>query len=438
MCVVGDAVVDVMMGEPVKMRLGGVFHPARALWATEVAFELLYVAPEYLDSNVETYAESLGAGAVRRIGRVVGAPNVVIVKEPTEAGPQGYEMLMRDSYRCELLTADAISDLVSPETTDILILTGSYPLGPVLDALALTSCRLHIDIANNLTDLSALQRLGRPVDTLITSTSSPLFQGPFDGDVGAMREAALNVAARFLFKENRGGSRLFTGRDDDPNHVGAQLRPVVHSVGVGDCFDAVFTGLESDGDVGHALRIASWTAAEYAATTFVDDFKMNVQRTLALPPEELEGYPGVSLSWEDRPQTNVYVAAPDFDYRDTTLIDAVADALRYHNFTPRLPVRENGQAKPGDPERRRRELFGSDVDMLGECQILLAVLLDGDPGTLVEIGLAAGTGRPVVVYDPHGLAENLMLAYLPSLVSPSLDEVISEVFRLAAGLRTDD
>ena len=60
--------------------------------------------------------------------------------------------------------------------------------------------------------------------------------------------------------------------------------------------------------------------------------------------------------------------------------------------------------------------------------MLIAVLLYNDPGTLIEIGLAAQRGLPTLVYDPFNLAENCMLTELPTLVSNDMDVIMSKVF----------
>ena len=58
----------------------------------------------------------------------------------------------------------------------------------------------------------------------------------------------------------------------------------------------------------------------------------------------------------------------------------------------------------------------------------IAVLLYNDPGTLIEIGLAAQRKMPTLIYDPLGIAKNCMLVELPTLVSGNLDDIIAKVF----------
>jgi nucleoside 2-deoxyribosyltransferase len=209
----------------------------------------------------------------------------------------------------------------------------------------------------------------------------------------------------------------------------------VHSVGVGDCFDVAVVALSEKHDRRIALAYASMIAAEYSRTSYPDNFRTGVVRHLALSAEDIADIQGISLPWEERRSINVYLAAPDFDYVDRGAIDAVVSALDYHNFRPRRPIQENGQATHEDSRARRREMCNADLALVDECQIMVAVLPFDDPGTLIEIGWAAALGRPVIVYDPDGRASNVMLTELPTLVAVRLDDVIAEVFIQASRVR---
>jgi nucleoside 2-deoxyribosyltransferase len=61
--------------------------------------------------------------------------------------------------------------------------------------------------------------------------------------------------------------------------------------------------------------------------------------------------------------------------------------------------------------------------------------LYNDPGTLIEIGVAAAKGMPTIVFDPLNEATNCMLTELPTLVTNDLDEVITEIFVQSANLK---
>lgn len=429
---IGDALIDVTLGSgasTTKMRLGGIFHAARAAWALKANYELALIAPEYLQYQAIDYAKQHGASDTAVIGNVVGAPNVIIIDEPKEIGSQGYELLLRDEYRC-VLNNTALSSQLAKNFTDILIFPGQYELAAILEACSETKSRVHIDIANGIHGLQELDAFRRPFETIITSTSSELFSKSFGGSPARMAQEVAKKNRRFLFKENRGGARLFEGTE--MLEAGAQLKPIVHSVGVGDCFDVayVFTALTHKPAV--ALAYASFVAADYAGTTYVDDFERAVTDTLSNSPETITQLVGVRVPWEQRPNLHIYIAAPDFDFVDRTAINSIYESLRYHNFSPHRPVQENGQMGKDASTTRRQDLFNEDVKLLDRCQLVIAVLPYDDPGTLIEIGLAAAKGKPVLVFVPQGMPENLMLTQLPYVITQRQDELVDAVFRLAA------
>jgi nucleoside 2-deoxyribosyltransferase len=222
-----------------------------------------------------------------------------------------------------------------------------------------------------------------------------------------------------------------------PIAVHAQIASIKHSVGVGDCFDAAFIQLSSIHETHASLCYAASIAAEYAATTYPDNFRKAVGGVVAIPSDEITTMHGISLPWEQRQEINIYIAAPDFDYVDSRHIDHIAECLSYHNFTPRRPVKENGQMGKGASKKRKEMLRDKDMRLLDQCQILLAVNLFDDPGTLIEIGIACERGMPVIVYDPFGRANNLMLTELPTLISASLDDVVTKVFECGALLQRE-
>jgi len=431
MVLVGELVVDVTLATPTaatKVRMGGVFHGARAAWAAGIEYELAYFAPDYLDGEALKLAQAHGAARVTKLGTISGGPNVMLIGEATEAGSQRYEHLLSD-HLAFTFDEEKLSTLCT-SAVDVIVFSGNFQLATVLSVLARTKARVHLDLGNGPQRLEDLTQLGRPLDTLWLSTSAPVFPALAPGLPGSFADLAGKIAAKVILKENRGGARLFSSAGLVA--VGAQRRTIVHSVGVGDAFNVIYvTQAEKSGDQA-ALSYAAWIAAEYAATTFPDDFRREVQRVLQIPPEEISTLPGVSLPWEARSACQIYIAAPDFDYVDQRPIDALAECLKYHNFSPRLPVRENGQANGEMTFADKRALYQSDMALLEKCGLLIAVNLYDDPGTLIEIGLASAMGIPVIVYDPKGKAQNVMLLHVPELVSSSLDQIITATFDIIA------
>lgn len=436
-CLVGQVLIDVtFLGgdkEP-KLRFGGIAHAARALWAMDTPYVLAYFAPEYLDEQVCRLAADYGDGGVYKIGNVLGCPNVVTIGEPTEAGPQGYQFLLREEQRTTLNLKMFEEVCRNEGITDFIIFPGGFDLTGVLMAVRQSKAAVHIDANFQPDNPQEFGALGRRFATIMVSTSSEVFKQRYRGTVTNLCTCLLgSYAEAILFKENRGGSRLFTPRSPAfPLMVPAQSRHIRHSVGVGDCFDAVYVVTRHQMEERLALAYAACVAAEYACTTFPDDFREATRATLRISEEDIVQLSGISLPWEKRPECHIYIAAPDFGYVNRRPIEMLVECLKYHNFTPRRPVVEHGEMGVNAEPQRKQALCDADVRLMFECRLMVAVLLYEDPGTLIEIGMAVERGMPVIVYDPYGRAENLMLTQLPDLVSPDLDEVISAVFKHAA------
>ncbi len=434
---IGEVLVDVALtpyGYENKLRFGGIFHAARTLWALNIDYDLFYFAPEYLKMSIENYAIGHGAKSVTQIGFVNGAPNIILIDDATESGNQGYDLLLRDEYNCTIDLTKLHKAIRDRNFSDVVIFPGGYDLGGILAICKEIESKIHIDIAYNVVNLNRLDVLEKKFETIFLSTSSELFLIQYQENLHSLKKDLLkSYCHRFVFKENRGGTRIFeSSQEDAPIYIDSQTRPIVHSVGVGDCFNLAAVSLKHTIPVKPAFTYASWIAAEYASTTYIDDFKRECHRILAMEPEKIVSISGVSIPWEERSSFNIYIAAPDFDYINKTKIELIVDKLKYHNFVPRLPVREHGQLKMKATKDEKLNLLNKDMQLIKECKMVLAVLIGDDPGTLIEIGFAAALKIPVIVYDPYCRAHNLMLTELPQLVSSNIDSIIAEVFTLAS------
>ena len=430
--VIGEACVDVALPEgdgTTQLRLGGVLHACRGLWALGIEYELAFIAPEYLVGQVEQFGRAHGAASVHHLGTVIGCPNVILIGHLQEAHSQHYEMLLRNDFSSQI-KSEIVEKLKRANFEDILLFPGQFHLPPVLEICGSCDADLHVDWGNSVDTPEILRELERSCHTFIISTSSSYFlETCKKSPIQLARNVIPNLAQMLLFKENRGGARLFRA-DDASISVGAQVRPIRHSVGVGDCFDAAFVGLRRDVGVEAALAYASWVAAEYGSTFDINEFQREVARASKIDPARISNIRGVVLPWEDRSDINIYIAAPDFDYLDQTQIDLVARALEYHNFSPRLPVREHGQTTAETTSSGRKTICDQDLELLDTCDGLVAVYTMDDPGTLVEIGLAAASQKPVIVYDPGRKAKNLILTELPNAIVHTIDEVLVELFSI--------
>ncbi|GEQ99325.1 sugar kinase [Iodidimonas gelatinilytica] len=430
---VGEIYVDFTLPKPdagSKLRLGGIVHAARGLWATNVKFAVAAVCPGYLVDQARAYLEVLGCTEFIWLAEVRGAPNLMAIGDPTELADQAYQDILRDEKSVSYL--GDIAGIKAFKTC--LIFPGKYDL-TFLRSLLSEDVEVSFDIAYDLPDLDLLSSFKENLAAIIISTSSPMFQGRGSEDVSGLLNDLRDLSPRvFLLKENRGGSRVFDVRTGGIEEVPALLGETVNSVGVGDVYSAVFVSL-----LGEGAFDAGWKAARaatcYAQTTYPDDFKRDVQRSLALSVDQMRGLGGTVLPWHVRPAFQIYFAAPDFSYIDRTHIEEALRALAYHNFRLRRPVQENGELNPQSPMHEMRATYLGDLGLLEECDLVFALPLERDPGTLVEIGLALAAKKPVITYDPLKENANTMVMAGSTVYSDKLDTCLNGLFEALSRLR---
>lgn len=425
---VGEIFVDFTVtgpGAENKLRLGGITHAARGFWALNTPFSVAVVLPEYLEDLSRNYLRALGCVDYHVIGHVRGAPNVTVLFDPTEVADQGYDTLLRDEKTVEPLPIN----FAHATYRDILIFPGSYDLARVCTALP-PSAQLHLDVAYDISDPKALSALPQRIETILISTSSPLFQSiAREGLNGLTRAFEPCAPSSLILKENRGGARMVMAGTTEIEALPAQLGATINSVGVGDVFAAAYMAHSGHGLVEAAWR-ATYAAAAYSQTTDPDLFKTYVQRDLKLGIDDMRQIWGVFLPWEQRREYPIYLAAPDFSYADRGAIDRAISSFAYHNFTVRRPIVENGELPAGSKPAVLQRTYQADYELLKKCALLFAIPTGRDPGTLVEIGLAIGAGIPVVVYDPARENANTMVIAGAAHYSADLDGCLNAVFRI--------
>lgn len=433
--VVGELIVDFTLaqhGAKCKLRLGGVGHAARGLWAAGLEYSVAAFCPQYLVDEAKRYLSDCGCKEFVWLGDVFGAPSVILIGDATEVSHQGYEDLMRDTkvvkFHDPLPRLDVYQNVVFfPGRFDISALANQFS----------KDARVSFDIAYDLEDLSSLQAFSGRVHAVIISTSSSLFDKLGKEDVGGLIATAQTLSPNvLLLKENRGGSRLFNMRDGGVEEIPATLGRTVNSVGVGDVYSAVMVGLSLQGWTEAAWR-GCQVATAYSQTTFPDDLKLDVERGFKLPLEVLQALGGTVLPWHDRPRYSIYLAGPGFTYVEKPELDRAADSLVYHNFRLRRPIEENGELVRPASEADLHRTYHMDYELLKECDAVFAVPLGRDPGTLVEIGMAIALGKPVITFDPRQENENTMVVVGSSVYSADLDACLNGTFDALAKLRAE-
>lgn len=430
---VGEVFVDFTLPKAdnrSKLRLGGVVHAARGLWAIGANYSVAAVCPGYLVDQTRAFLEHHGCSQFIWLAEVKGAPNVMAIGDPTELADQAYEDILRDVKFVEYNTEDA--SLKAFNTC--LIFPGKFDLSVLRGRLA-DDVQTSFDLAYDVSDLGSLGAYKGSLAAVITSTSSPMFLAKASEELSGLLDDLRDLSPQaVLLKENRGGSRVFDLRSGQADEVPALVGETVNSVGVGDVYSAVFVSL-----LGAGVFDAAWKGARaatcYAQTTYPDDFKRDVQRSLTLSVDQMRGLGGTVLPWHARQEFQIYFAAPDFSFIERKHLEDALAALAYHNFNVRRPVQENGELSPQSSLHEMHTAYLSDVALLDECDLVFALPLQRDPGTLVEIGISLAAKKPVITYDPLRENANTMVIAGSTAYSDNLDTCLNGVFETLSKLR---
>ena len=114
---------------------------------------------------------------------------------------------------------------------------------------------------------------------------------------------------------------------------------------------------------------------------------------------------------------NVYLASGWFTPMQKEVMDKVRNVLlEFSSFNVFAPFYEGVVLdKSNDSQKKRAEVFKVNTDAIIECDLMVAVIDDFDPGTIFEMGVAWGIGDcmwpAIVAYsDVPGRGLNVMLA----------------------------
>jgi len=420
-----DTHLDIIDQNGPLVRLGGIFHSARACASLGINYALAYYSPDYLDNDINEWSFFLETKGCHKLGTINRSPNVMLVNESREAGDQGYYNILKDQAEyMDIKEIKNILDIVNP--TDVLLFPGRYNASKIMEGLKNFKGKIHIDFHYDSEGI--LADVDRRIESIILSTSSEFYKSVCKGSLGGLIEHFKgNDIQQFLVKENRGGSFCYLTADDKQYEAASYYVPTMHSVGVGDVYNSIFISEFFGTNIAKRMRLAALCAAKYAETMSYEKYKENA-RLVYENIDELSELVGIRLPWEKRKDINIYLAAPDFPDVNTKLLDDLSESLLYHNFVPRLPIRENGLVTEELSHKDEFVMYQKDVVLLAKCNLLIAVLLYNDPGTLVELGMFKQAGKPTIIFDPFNHCKNMFVRHTPDYICNTVADVIAAVY----------
>lgn len=431
--IIGEVYTDNHVDQNI-VRLGGIFHSARALSAIKENYALAAILPSYLVKDFEHYSTKLNAISAKVIGEIKYSPNIININESKEISSQGYQDILRDQAKIELNIEKLHEQILEFKPTDIVIYPGKYDLQNILKQLIKQdeNLKIHIDFQYSQPLTNLLNIIDQKIETIILSTSSDLYKEVGSTILSLITSKINDIANFILLKENRGGSTLINTSTQEIIEAPAYLVINKHSVGIGDCYNVVYISFIDRYSHADAMKLASYYSSEYAVTYDYELFEENIELTSI---KEILALKGVRLPWDIRDEKHIYIAGPDFPNKDRRYFEELECALKYHNFVPHRPIIENGLYTGQEEYHIQQQIYNNDLKLLEKADLMIAILLDNDPGTLVEIGWMNKKGKPIILFDPFNIAHNLFLKKSVTSIAKTMDEVIYQVFNL---LNTDN
>lgn len=424
--IIGEVYVDVHLDLRTKdkrtVRLGGIFHAIRTLCALNIDVAVAYFAPTFLQSRSIEFLSKFGIKDVIELGIIDQSPNVMLICESKETGNQGYEDILRAEKR---IMANNVEEKLGhfielSKPSSILVFPSAYPIDRFFKKHLIEP---SIKVLFDRNDF-ALEELKESWANFSYAFSSSSTICNFTADQMAEFFSSNQIPHDFLlYKENRGGSVIFSNRQT--HQIPAFLSEAKHSVGVGDSYDAALLAFHDD-EFNQRGRKASYVASLYSQTFDYEVFKENLKiminddfRTISV---------GLRFAWNERSKFIIYLAGPDFPNVDTRHFDEIEGCLIYHNFSVVRPIKKFGLINPQMSLSEKDEIIKKDFDSLQKAAILVAIMVDNDPGMFSEIGYFACLKKPIILFDPNRLLENSFVKNCISVTTHSLDELLIELF----------
>jgi sugar/nucleoside kinase (ribokinase family)/nucleoside 2-deoxyribosyltransferase len=197
---------------------------------------------------------------------------------------------------------------------------------------------------------------------------------------------------------------------------------VVCTLGSGDVFGGAFAAaFLRTGNIEYSVQIGNCVAANFieslAVETVID--KAGVEKDL---------YIREKFVIDEKLLKKVYLAGPFFSIQEINWVKQISDRLESAGFTVLSPSRENGIINADMSFEQRKEVFQSDIDLLNDADVVVALVDHDDPGTCFEIGYAFQRGIPVYGLKTSQEDLNNMIQFGCRHLTDNVEELIGILY----------
>ena len=119
----------------------------------------------------------------------------------------------------------------------------------------------------------------------------------------------------------------------------------------------------------------------------------------------------------------IYIAGPLFKDSHIDVIKSIESLLDEADI-PYFSPREFGViANELMTKKRMKRIYDMNIDMVAQCDTMIAIIDDRDTGTVFEIGYASAMSKKIITYSSQGYGVNVMLAHAIFTHTQNIDEL---------------
>lgn len=235
---------------------------------------------------------------------------------------------------------------------------------------------------------------------------------------------AADGAEVVVVKNNIHGAYIF--HNNTISTIPSYKTEVLKKIGSGDIFTAIFGVLwaEEGFDPVTAAKQASMAVADYCYSEVLPIFEIGKR------DEEKWALSAVKPNTVDLQEKQIYIAAPFFGIGQQWIVSEAVSVLRSFGLKVFNPQHDVGPVC-SIPGQTAKEVADRDLAAIEKSSVMLALVENYDPGTMIEIGYALKTGIPVLVYSPKNGNEEGMVMLNNTLIEDVYRELDYALYNTA-------
>lgn len=214
--------------------------------------------------------------------------------------------------------------------------------------------------------------------------------------------------------------------NEEPIIIPSYKSQAVCTLGSGDVFGGalVATFLRTN-DMKYSVRFASCMAACFIESLEAEQIPN--KRAIEVYMDKKE-----TIYYNSLKDTTVYLAGPFFSKQELDWVNYVHESIEGCGLKVLSPYKENGIIDEKLSLEGRRDIFHSDLDLILEADLVVALLDSNDPGTNFEIGYAYSNKKTIIGLKTSDNKLNNMIQFGCNVICNNIEDLIREVYKYAA------